>query len=194
MFIVEGIKGFYRAFEIILLYIILRFFGVKTHHFGKGKAKKLSDLLREIKTGDCELITSKSKLHRTVYVVRAGIFYKNLILKEVKQVFSDNREDRIRGYLWVSEKKSIREKNETALKRAVKEELGIHSDLDFSYILTTKEIKESPSYPGLPTVYNFLDYKVVLTDEQFEKDGYIEDEGNTGLITFFEWVENTESN
>lgn len=182
------IKNLYQRFELLLLYFVLLFFGVQTYRFGKGKAKKLRDLLREIKTGDCELVIYGPQMYRTVCAVRASIKYKDKILKEVKQVFSDSRADRVRGFLYISEKKSPKEGKEVSLRRAVIEELGIHSDINFSFTRERTETRESPSYPGLKSIYTFIDFDVVLTDEQFKEDGYIEKEGSTGLTTYFEWV------
>jgi len=173
---VEGLEELLKCFQIPIV------------HYGSGKAKKVEDLLNEIIVGDCKLIISKADIYREVLVIRAWINYKGLILKEYKQVFSDGS-IRERDYFHISEKIQIGEKFEDALKRAVAQELKITSQLNYETrgALDT-EVVDSPSYPGLQSKYIFSDWVVFLTDEQYREEGYVEEEKNTGLKTYFEWV------
>lgn len=165
-------------------------FDIPICSYGEGKAKRLEDLFNEVNDGDCELIISKDAIYRKVSVIKAKILFQNLILKEVKQVFSDERKDRERGFLCVSEKIICGENKEKALKRAIVEELNITSDINFLIKEEEEETKESSSYPGLKTIYTFINFEVALTDEQFKKDGYVELNKSTGITTHFKWVEN----
>lgn len=175
-----------------LLWRLLISFDIPVSSYGKGKAKRLEDLFNEVNDGDCELIISKSGIHRRTSVIRVKVTYNDLVLREEKQVYSDDREDRKRGFLWVSEKTSSLEDKEIALKRTITEELGIKDDVISVYKGEEKEIKDSPSYPGLPTEYIFINFEGSLKAHQFNEDGYIEKEGNTGLTTYFKWVKDKE--
>jgi hypothetical protein len=55
-----------------------------------------------------------------------------------------------------------------------------------------QQIRDSNSYTGLLTGYCRYFYKVILTDEQYNQNGYIEKQGDK--ITYFKWYVYTPRN
>ena len=176
-----------KTFEVKKLMKLLSWFNIPVDKFGKGEAKSVQNLLDEINNGDCRLIISRDGIYREVFVIRAYINYKGLILKEDKQVFDDGR-IRERNYFHISEKIRVDEKFEEALKRAVKKELGIESKLNWeNRSVGEKEDMDSLSYPMLTTRYLFFDRLIFFTDEQYKEEGYTEYKKSTGITTHFKW-------
>lgn len=177
---------FARKFGIKELIELLSCFNISVDRFGKGKAKRLEDLLNELKNGDCELMISKNGIYRKTSVIRAQAVYGNLTLQETHQVFDGGRR-RSRGNFHISQKIHIDEDVQDALKRAFAQELGIKSTLDLLAENNPKtEVVDSPSYSPLPTKFFFYDFTATLTKEQ----GYVEFEEDTGITTYFKWIDN----
>jgi hypothetical protein len=166
--------------------------GINISKWGTGQTKTLEHFQKEIEKGESILATdTKGKLLRKVMVVSADVHHisadsRKFVLKEDKQVFKDGRVRR-RNLMSVSEKMKPAENSKEAMIRGIQEELGIDSKI----ILEEKEIEkqtiESPSYPGLLSQYINHKFKVSLNDKQFNKNGYIENDG--GIITYFTWIE-----
>lgn len=167
--------------------------GVDISSWGTGKAKTLEHLQKEIEEGETVLTTNESgELIRLLTVASADIIYtskdgKQYQLKEEKQIFKDGRERQRNFEHAISEKIKLKEDPEMAIARGIKEELGIESVIDLIKIEDTKNLVESPSYPGLKTEYNMHKFKAALNDEQFNPDGYVEIQD--GLTTYFIWEE-----
>lgn len=176
-------------FTFINLISLLELFDIPVEQFGTGKAKRIEDLFNEIKNGDCELIISKDGICRKVSVVRAWVTRDDQILIEDYQLFNDGQK-RERNLDHLSEKIHSGEDPATALERAFAEELDIHSSIIHMGGDTETETNDSPSYPGLKSTYIFHDFNVTLTKEQYKEEGYIEEEENTGIKTYFKWISN----
>jgi hypothetical protein len=71
--------------------------------------------------------------------------------------------------------------------RGIKEELGIEGDLSLREIGIEEETTDSPSYPGLKSHHIYHNFEVSLNDQQFNPDGYIEDQEDK--TTYFIWEE-----
>ncbi|MBP7832470.1 MAG: hypothetical protein KA035_01730 [Candidatus Levybacteria bacterium] len=179
----------------------LRRFGVPLDKWGKGGAKTIDHLAKEIHDGETVLVANpaENRIERHVSTLSIGVHYFDAIngdyytLREEKQVFSDGRERSRKKHMTGSlgEKLIRGEDVEIAVERALFEELGIHGDVE-SYDSLSKPIHEermSNSYPGLFSVYEVYGRWVRLLPHQFNPEGYIE--AQRGLTTYFEWEKKT---
>jgi hypothetical protein len=167
--------------------------GIDISVWGTGQAKTLTHLQKEIDNGETELIAEKSgTLLRRVSVGGADIYYqsphgKKYRLKEDRQVFSDGRERRRDLGQAVSEKMKTDEKPRNAIIRGIKEELGIKGNIILTETGKAEKILISPSYPGLKSQYIQHKFQAMLSDDQFNPEGYVETQDD--LCTYFVWCE-----
>lgn len=167
--------------------------GINTSSWGSDQAKTLVHLQAEIESGETILITKESgELLRRVVVGSADVYYqspdgKKFRLKEDRQVFKDGRERRRGMEQAVSEKMRLNENPRDAMIRGIQEELDISGEIALSKIDTDIKRATSPSYPGLESEYIRHKFKAVLTDEQFNQDGYVEKQPDKS--TYFIWEE-----
>ena len=160
---------------------ILSTSGIDTSHFGRGGAKSLESLLKEIVLGETTLFqTASGKLLRIVEIATADIFYRDKDgitwkLKEEKQVFKDGRiRIRVRERS-ISEKILPKESTIEAIKRGIYEELGISSpSLNIQEEGSETHSFISWSYPGLQSIYLNYYFLIELDEEHFRPEGYIE--------------------
>jgi len=167
--------------------------GIDISKWGTGQAKTPTDLQREIERGETLLVNDESgELLRKIIVSDADIYFlspegKKYHLKEEKQVFKDGRERRRDLGITVSEKMKPDEDPKDTMIRGIQEELGISGDIALTKVGMKDEIKTSPSYPGLQTQYVIYKFQALLNVEQFNPNGYIEEQ--EGLSTYFVWEE-----
>lgn len=179
--------------KIDLLEKRLKDAGINIELWGKGTAKTLDYLEKEIEAGETELIFGKNgELLRKVVVTGADVLYtspegKKYRLREDKQVFKDGRERHRDLGRAVSEKMKSNEDPEQAIVRGIQEELGITGPIKAVATGTEIENIDSPSYPGLSSQYTTHEFEVNLSKEQFKLDGYVEVQA--GLTTYFVWEE-----
>jgi len=167
--------------------------GIDTSKWGIGEAKTLAHLQEEIESGESVLISGETgELLRQVAVAVADVYYKSpdgkrYRLKEDRQIFKDGRERR-RGLVQaVSEKIRPNESPKNAMIRGIREELGLGGEIKLIEAGTEEETLISPSYPGLPSKYVRHKFKIMLNDEQFNLEGYIEEQPDKS--TYFVWEE-----
>jgi hypothetical protein len=166
--------------------------------YGKGKAKKLEDLIDEVFKKEAKLgPNEKNELIREISIITAKIIYKNsdgriFRLKENKQVFSDEDRERDRSKILgdnaISEKLFIGEGPELGVVRAIREELKIESG--FTISKPSEPIMSegiSPSYPELNTITTRYQYYIEFDETAYKPDGYREE--RKGRITTWSWVE-----
>lgn len=136
--------------------------GIDTSQWGKGAAKSVANLWQEIMNGDTRL-QDKPPL-RLVQVTEVVIRDGDKVLVEAEQEFG-NGSRRQRNRL-PSEKMRLDENVREAALRCLKEELGIDSE-SVTFLdappAKYKLMKESPSYPGLPTQYTFYRLETAVT-------------------------------
>ncbi len=167
--------------------------GIDISSWGTGRAKTLVHLQNEIESGEIILVTGKNgELLRKVAIGGADIYYqspngKKYHLKEDRQVFKDGRERRRNLEQAVSEKMKLGEDPRIAIIRGIQEELGIRGEINLVATGTDKQKITSPSYPGLESQYILHKFRVVLTEEQFNSEGYREDQSDKS--TYFVWKE-----
>jgi len=175
--------------EIMALKNRLEQAGISTAEWGKGEAKTLRHLAKELQEGDCSLVEDGSTLIRTVIVGGADVFHETsdatYRLVEEKQVFTDGRQrKRDLGHA-VSEKMKPGENPAEAMARGLREELGISGELQLHYEGESSKTITSPSYPGLTSRYVNHRFTVFLGTDQFKPEGYIEVQYDK--TTYFTW-------
>lgn len=164
-------------------------------NWGKGSAKTMDHLIKEVMEGEALLEVDESgELIRRVTIIFVDIYYtdhstgKRFKLVEEKQIFNDGRERRRKLEGSLAEKLKAGEiPNQDMVNRAIHEELGVTGNV----IATEKEMKEvnqdSPSFPGLrmKAVEHF--FEVELSDEMYKPNGYTEHQPDKN--TYFKWIE-----
>ena len=148
--------------------------------FGTGVAKTLDQLVKEINDGETEFSTMP--LLRVVRVLILALVRDGKTLVETNQFWhkTDIRDSYSRQrFCLVAEKIERGEFPEAAVRRALKEELGIEvtfADCTFAY---STEIRDSLSYPGVKTKYITYRTEMVapesISSESFEHTEYFED-------------------
>lgn len=142
--------------------------------FGKGEAKSLSTLAVEVSSGAARLMldaTEHKKLVRVVDVVLLRIYCdqkKAKVLIETAEQYPDGRKRNIARL--PGTKKEPHESSKETAERILKEMMGM-GDCKISFDYDDKEVyeeeNESPSYPGVKTVYRkeIVEGIVVATDK-----------------------------
>lgn len=183
----EDISTHETNVQVEVLAKILQEHGIDTSLYGVGKAKSIHSLLIEILEGECYLVVSGKSITRhitmTALLIENGD--GNLLVETNQYFYSTSTRDaysRVR-YCPVSEKLLSNELPEVAIRRALKEELSIHSptsgsDINTSETITneyslhsvTTDIEErlSDSYPGLVTVYTRYIAKITFNIEYLD--------------------------
>lgn len=175
----------------------LRSHGVPLDEWGKGKAKTVDHLVKEVVEGEAVLTTTENgELVRQISVIGMDVFHKGedgktYKLVEDKQIFKDGRERRRELPTSMGEKVKPGEDLNEAAVRAVREELGVEGDIPVEHTNTTRKVRESNSYPGLKGEYVIHDYRSWLTGEQFHSEGYIERQTDKDVYFIWREVEET---
>ena len=153
--------------------------------YGKGQAKTVEHLLKEIESGEAQIVWEGGKPVRVVNLVCVEVVSEDgeQQLVEEKQVFSDGRV-RERGIWGVSEKLKPNEDPYEGAIRAMKEELGVEN-CSIQFDSTEREENESPSYPGLTTRYLKTNYTAKVWHEDYRPEGYVEKQKDK--TTYFVW-------
>jgi hypothetical protein len=172
---------------------ILKAHGVPVEKWGINAAKSVNHLQKEIDNKECyiDYIGPEKELVRFVEFVGINVTYKNFILKEDRQEFVDGRIRRRDMQSSVSEKIIHGEDPKIAAVRGMEEELGLKIDpnqLRGESKLTYYDTSVSKSYPGLKSKYRGAQFDCELTDDQFNKEGYVEVQDDKS--TYFVWVKN----
>lgn len=114
---------------------------------------------------------------------------KQLQLVEDRQEFADGRVRR-RGINGLAEKFLPDEKPEETAIRALKEELGLSDEAialtSIHFDSVHSEEKESPSYPGLVTRYDFYDF-LAYFPIKFWQHEFVEGSNDDVKRTYFTW-------
>lgn len=170
----------------------LEFYAIEIHRWGINSAKTIQHLIKELNEEESVLCENDDGLLiRQLNVVTALIYFETSdgtqhILREENQVFGDGRmRQRENKDSSVSEKMKPNENPEDAIKRGIQEELNIQGELIVTKYETTTKTNYTDSYPTLLSQYNIHRYRVHLSKEQFNADGYIEKQQDK--TTTFVW-------
>jgi len=183
-----------NSYKIDALGFRLKKAGIDISKWGTGGYKTIDHLLAEIECQEAILATdANGELLRKVEVVGAAIYHltddgNKYYLLEEKQIYIDGRERRRLAInnRSVFEKKKPNESPTEAMIRGVREELGLGGDIYLEETDTYHKIADSDSYPGLKAESTFYMFESILTQEQFNPDGYIERQPDK--TTYFTWV------
>lgn len=166
---------------------------IPVEQWGIGKAKTLEHLLQEINSGESELLPDPIVgCLRTLKVAMIDVCYRGAgrckTLHEERQVFVDGRERRRNLDSSLGEKMHSNEKPADVARRALNEELGIDDEalVFLSIDEFTRGPEESPSYPGLQSIYKMFRFQVDLPDNHFRPEGY--SEVAPDKTTYFVWL------
>ena len=170
---------------------VLNNFNISLYEWGKGPYKTIEHLWNEIKEDECVLFDINGTLQREVNFVGAKIYYddneKRYFLKEEKAIFKDGRE-RVRD-IWYSmaEKFKFGEDPTEALIRGMKEELNIDiTDNQITYY-NKMYFPSDGDYPGIISFHTGYSYLIVLNEDQYNVDGYVENQTDKDI--YFIWNE-----
>ncbi len=135
--------------------------GIDTSRWGAGTSKTAVDLWQEMQQGESTIQGLPPE--RVVRVVQIIIQQADKVLIESEQVFHDSR--RRHRKLPPSDKIQAGETPEDAVFRCLREELGVAPDQVSSLSKSgQKQIKrDSPSYPGLVTRYEFIIFDTAVS-------------------------------
>lgn len=162
------------------------------HLYGKGDAKTVEDLDKEISEGETEIIWEPV---RVVRVARLKVVYsdgeKDFEIYENRQVFADGRVRR-RNIEGLCEKLKVNEQPNDGALRCLREELGLSDEAikacKITHIATNNSLEcESLSYPGLKSRYRFYEYIVVFPGKYWKPE-FVE-ETKDGAKYYYCWME-----
>ncbi len=178
---------------------LLERYGIDYQKWGTtGESRHVSFLAEEILEGEAYLEEVDGRILRKSYGVVAEVYYRDgtdlLYLEEDRQVYAPvgfqpsrtrRRADKIRHS--IGEKCKIGEFPQNALIRGFREELGITPPfIQFVFLGgETRGVVPSVAFPGILTQYHSDRYRVFLTAEQFNPDGYIERQPDK--TSYFVW-------
>lgn len=180
---------------------------IDPNQFGVGKAKGIEQLAKEVETGASRLMLDAQQHKKLVRVVDIVVLKLRAsdgsrLLVEFKEQFPDGRERetlRLPGT-----KKEPHENARQTSERILREMMNMDPSMvsfDFSAVERQEEETDSPSFPGVTTVYRkeLVECKVATTDKAIlEKVGLpammqwnaTDPQGNT---KFFTWLTDAEA-
>ena len=131
---------------------------VPLYQWGKGEAKTIDHLYREIEAGECQLVETGEGLQRLIAGVAVRIYHQKdgqrQILLEDRQVFTDGRTRRRDDLIGLGEKMKAGEDPALAARRVFTEELQIEEEIPLDYRgQSARGPLTSKSFPGLLTCY-----------------------------------------
>lgn len=167
----------------------LRTNNIPLGEWGKGDAKTVDDLLKEVQASESVLSLRGTKVIREVTSLLLDIYYKEgsdvWRLVEEKQVFADGRTRVRSGSISMGEKMTADENSEAAIHRGLEEELGISGLQSVIERPMVREELPSTTYPGIVSRHTRHRYDVVLQTKDFKPEGYIEVQPTKS--TYFVW-------
>lgn len=171
-----------KTIDEVFLRILLQKSDIPLDSWGIQKAKSVSNLLEELQRGECYLRIDANGVTRTTEIVKMHITDPSRPergkLFVASQTLSDGRV-RERNEMPAGKIKG-KESPDEGFRREMEEELQLPpEDWTSQSSQTTRELRPSPSYPGLPCVYLVHHFNVVvvnpnspaLQDEFTLKDG-----------------------
>ena len=170
-----------RDVDFDSLLVVLVTAKIPVEKFGVGAAKTVQHLLDEVAEGESVLsIDAKGNLFRELEVLWLDVksVHANgdvYVLKEDRQVFNDGRVKRRTLDASLGEKLKPGEDPAKAVTRALAEELGVESGIELVEFIGEENTLYTPdTYPELESSYRFYKYGVVISEDVFKAEGYIE--------------------
>ena len=161
-------------------------------NWGGNATKPIEKLWEEIELDETRIRTEEGDIFRVVGVANVFVKYRSaegelLQLWEERQEFA-NGSSRPRNNAFLAEKGSSTEDYLEWAARALKEELGLTIPTSRIQTLCNKMKPDEniiTSFPGLKSQYHIFEFEVLLTDDEFKEEGYVEEQKNKK--TFFVW-------
>ena len=171
---------------------LLKKYNVPIEKYGTEKFKTIGHLYNEIKEGETILKVENGELVRHVSFVGARVIFKTesgwLHLYEEKQVFKDGRVRRREHMPYsAAEKFKTGEDPKKVIIRGVKEELGIVLGPNQFTFYNEVRVEENNDYPGIKSFHKGHEFLIVLKENQYEPEGYIERQVDKDV--YFKWKE-----
>jgi hypothetical protein len=167
----------------------LKKFNVPVELYGTGGFKTVNHLFNEIKEGETVLTEKDGKLIREVNFVGARIIYKKegswIHLYEEKQIFKDGRVRRRNLPYSMAEKFKLGEEPKKVLIRGMKEEIDLNITNDQFNYFNKLRFEDNSDYPGITSFHTGYEFLVVLKDNQYVEEGYIERQSDKDV--YFKW-------
>lgn len=166
--------GYYELVEILTKA------RVPLDEYGQGAAKTIQNLHKELMSGESVMhVSGNFELTRDVNVVWIDVLCTHssgnvYILREDRQVFKDGRVRMRSTPSSLGEKMQAGEDLDTAICRALEEEIGVTAIDSLYKIGEEKEKFTPPTYPGLESTYSSHTYVVVIPESAYSPDGYVE--------------------
>ncbi len=167
----------------------LKKFNVPVELYGTGGFKTVNHLFNEIKEGETVLTEKDGKLIREVNFVGARIIYKKegswIHLYEEKQIFKDGRVRRRNLLYSMAEKFKLGEEPKKVLIRGMKEEIDLNITNDQFNYFNKLRFEDNSDYPGITSFHTGYEFLVVLKDNQYVEEGYVERQSDKDV--YFKW-------
>lgn len=137
-------------------------FGISTVHFGAGEAKTLAKFAAEVQSGEACLMLDAANYKRLVRVVDIVVLRIEMSSGNSRRYLVQESESypdgRVRNGIDVlpGMKRATYENARTAAGRLLIERLGLSDadlNIDYDSVACFEEEEDSPSYPGVRTVY-----------------------------------------
>jgi 8-oxo-dGTP pyrophosphatase MutT (NUDIX family) len=167
--------------------------GVDLRSFGKGEAKHIEDLAKELLSGEGRLNVEQGVVYLENRVVLLWLEAPdgNKRLLEDHQRFKSGRTRRRRNLGGLpAEKMKPDEDGSSAVVRLLKEELGISAPIAITEAAVSVRLEHSQCFPGITKRNTYFIYEASLGEDQFKKK-YVEDTGDKR--TEFRWINNPEA-
>lgn len=165
--------------------------GFDLTHWGEGSTKPLEALWNELAEGESEIVSKMGIPTRRTNVAAVDVYATlpdaRYRLAENKQVYNGGYE-RERGLITsLGEKIKRGETAETAVRRAVAEELGIRTVKSLELVGEQLLERESATFNGMLSDLVLYLAKVEIDPSDFRPEGYIEVQPDKSI--YFNWHE-----
>lgn len=181
-----------KQWSPLALRLLLDAYNVPHQQWGYGGSKTFDSLLHEVNMGETKFeFPIPGELRRVIEGVWVDVLHIDSSgnvwrLVEVCQQFTDGRIRSRDHSTSLGEKLQLDEDRLSAVKRALREEMGINSDCDIYHIGDAELLRDDGSYPGLSSRLIHHDYVAVIPAESFRPGGYVERQPDK--TTYFSWT------
>lgn len=180
--------------------------GIPLEQWGRGEAKTVAHLAKELQEGESVLVDKNGELVRQVTVAGITVLYEDETgkykLVEDRQVFADGRQRKRTMKNSVSEKMKPDEDPHAAFRRGLLEELPEIAEtlgeqwtqtLTFTNVRVEEDERVSGSFPGLKSRYTAHLGDIHFSNEQYRAEGYIEQQADKSTYFLWEKIEPEDS-
>lgn len=161
-------------------------------HWGENTTKPTEKLWEEIELDETRIRLEEGEIFRVVSVANIFVKYKSAD-GECLQLWEDRQESadgstRSRNNPFLAEKGSPTEGELEWAARGLKEEIGLTIPTSRIQKIGNKinpDDNIKTSFPGLKSKYHIFEFEVLLTEDEFKQEGYVEEQKDKK--TYFVW-------